>query len=159
MKRIKFILPLLIISVSISMTSCKKKCVIDGEDTLSGDYVKEEVVFYPESGYMTSNMGGNYVINAAHPYADRIFVNINGTGKVPVNYSNFTVLCYPITAKCNAKYDRTVTIDNANQSVVYKIAVTQCDNCKEERMTENYVLVPAFPANYSVSYDISFTDK
>jgi hypothetical protein len=158
MKRLKFILPLLLILVSVSMTACKKKCIIDADDTLTGDYI-ENVVFYPESGYLTSNMGGNYVIDANHPYADRIFVSINEGGKVPVNYSNYTVLCYPIVAKCNAVYDRTVTIDHANQTVVYKIAVTQCDNCKEERMTENYVLVPAFPSNYTVSYDITYTDK
>lgn len=158
MKSLKFILPLLMIAVSLSMTSCKKKCVLDGEDTLTGDII-ENVVFYPESGYMTSNMGGNYVINASHPYADRMYVSINEGGKVPVNYSNYTVLCYPVTAKCNAIYDRSVTIDHANQSVVYKIAVTQCSNCKEERTTENYVLVPALPSNYVVSYNVTFTDK
>jgi hypothetical protein len=158
MKRIKFLFPLLLIAATVMVSSCKKKCVIDGEDTLTGDFI-ENVVFYPESGYLTSSMGGNYVIRANHQYADRIFISVNEGGKVPVNYSNYTVLCHPIVAKCNAKYDRTVTIDHANQSVVYKIAVTQCDNCKEERMTENYVLVPAFPSNYVVSYDITFTDK
>jgi len=158
MKRFKLLFPLLLIAVSIVTSSCKKKCIIDGDDTLTGDYI-EDAVLYPESGHLTPSMGGNYVINATHPYAERMFVNINGSGKVPVNYSNYTVLCYPIRAKCNAKYERTVTIDHTNQSVVYKIAVTQCDNCKEVYLTENYVLVPAFPSNYAVSYDVSFTDK
>jgi hypothetical protein len=158
MQKLKFILPLLLLAFSFAITGCSKKCIIDGDDTLAGDFIPE-VVFYPESGYLTSNMGGNYVINAAHPYAGRMFVSINGGGKVPVNYANYTVLCHPIVAKCNAKFDKTVTIDNANQTVVYKIAVTQCSNCKEERMTENYILVPAFPSNYVVSYDITYTDK
>jgi hypothetical protein len=158
MKTLKVLLPLLLIALTISFSSCKKKCVLDGDDTISGNYI-ENVVFYPQSGYMTSNMGGNYVINSSHPYANRISVTIDGSAKTPVNYSNYTVLCYPITAKCNAIYDKTVTIDHANQTVVYKIAVTQCSNCKEERLTENYILVPAFPSNYAVSYDVSFTDK
>lgn len=158
MKTLKVLLPLLLIALTVSFSSCKKKCVLDGDDTISGNYI-ENVVFYPNSGYMTSSMGGNYVINANHNYADRIQVTIDGGAKTPVNYSNYTVLCYPISAKCNAIYDKTVTIDHANQTVVYKIAVTQCSNCEEVRMTENYILVPAFPSSYAVSYDVSFTDK
>ena len=79
--------------------------------------------------------------------------------KAPVNYSNYTVLCYPTNAKCNAAYDRTVTIDNALGTVVYKIVVTQCANCEETRNAENYVLVPTFPSSYLVYYDVSYVEK
>ena len=141
-----------------SLSSCKKKCVIEDVTQDSGSIVPH-VIFYPKSGYMTSNMAGNYVIDANHPYADNLEVSIDGSAKTPVNYSNYTVLCYPTTAKCNASYERNVTIDHTAQTVVYKIIVTQCPNCEEERMTENYVLVPIFPSNYAVSYDVTYVDK
>lgn len=158
MKHLKHILPFLLIAVALGTTSCKKKCIIEAEDTNNGSIVPE-VVFYPESGYMTSSMAGNYVIGATHPYADNFMVSINGSGKVPVNFGNYKILCYPVTANCSAAYDRTVTIDNTAQTVVYKIVATQCSECEEKRVTENYVLVPTFPDTYTVSYDISYIDK
>lgn len=158
MKTLKYILPLLILTVSLGLTSCKKKCIVEAETVNSGSIIKD-VVFYPESGYMTGNMAGDYSIDANHQFADRIQVSISGSAKTNVNYNNYTVLCYPVSAKCNAAYDRSVTIDPINETVVYKIVVTQCDNCEEVRTTENYVLVPAFPSNYIVSYDVSFIDK
>lgn len=149
---------LITIVLLLGFPSCKKKCVIEKENTDSGSIVKN-VIFYPEAGHLTGSMGGNYVITASHSYADRFEVSINGAAKSPVNYSNYTILCYPVRANCNASYDRTVTIDNVNQTVVYKIVATQCSKCKEVYITENYVLVPAFPSNYAVSYDISYIDK
>jgi hypothetical protein len=158
MKTLKYILPLIILTLSLGLTSCKKKCVVEA-DTINGGSIVKDVIFYPESGYMTGNMGGDYSIDASHQYANKLQVSIGGAAKTNVNYNNYTVLCYPISAKCNAAYDRSVTIDNINQTVVYKIVVTQCANCEEVRMTENYVLVPAFPSNYTVLYDISYIDK
>ena len=158
MKTLKYILPLFILTINLGLTSCKKKCVVEA-DTINGGSIIKDVIFYPESGYMTGNMGGDYSIDASHPYATKLQVSIGGAAKTNVNYNNYTVLCYPVSAKCNAAYDRTVTIDNINQTVVYKIVVTQCNNCDEIRSTENYVLVPAFPSNYTVLYDISYIDK
>jgi hypothetical protein len=147
-----------LVLVIASLSSCNKKCVISKETIDSGAIVKN-VIFHPNSGNMTPSMGGNYNINANHPYADRIEVAINGAGKAPVNYSQYSVLCYPIKTKCNASFERTVTVDDASQSVIYKIVATQCGNCAEEWLTENYVLVPAIPASYSVSYDVTVVDK
>lgn len=151
-------LVLSLLFVLTSLSSCTKKCVISKETLDSGAIIKN-VVFYPISGNMTPSMGGNYNINANHPYADRIEVGIDGAGKAPVDYSQYSVLCYPLKTRCNASFERTVTIDDANQNVTYKIIATQCANCEEEWLTENYVLVPAFPASYSVTYDVSVIDK
>ena len=151
-------LVLSLLFVITSLSSCNKKCVISKE-TIDGGVIIKNVIFHPNSGNMTPSMGGNYNINANHPYADRIEVAINGAGKAPVDYSQYNVLCYPIKTKCNASFERTVTVDAASQSVIYKIVATQCGNCEEEWLTENYVLVPAFPASYSVTYDVSVVDK
>lgn len=158
MKFLKYYLPLLTLTLFFGFTSCKKKCVVEDETLNSGSIIKN-VIFYPTSGYQTGNMGGNYVINANHPYANSLEISIDGGGRIPVNFSNYTVLCYPIAAKCNATYDRTVTINHTNQTAVYKIIVTQCSNCEEIRTTENYVLVPAIPSNYFVSFDVSIVEK
>ena len=158
MNKLISLLPFLSILLILSITSCKKKCVIEKED-INGGSIIQDVIFYPSSGYMTSSMGGNYVIDASHPYANEIQIGFAKDAKAPVNYSNYTVLCYPTNAKCNAAYDRAVTIDNTLGTVVYKIVVTQCANCEEIRTVENYVLVPKFPSSYLVSYDVSYVEK
>ena len=104
-------------------------------------------------------MGGNYMINASHLHAQALQVSINGSARKNINYNNYTVLCYPVSSKCNAAFEKTVTVDNTNQTVSYKIVVTQCNDCEEIRTTENYVLVPAIPANYTPIYDVSFIEK
>jgi len=158
MNKLISLLPFLSILLILGTTSCKKKCVIEKDDVNGGSIISD-VIFYPSAGYMTSSMGGNYVIDASHPYANEIQIGFAQGAKAPVNYSNYTVLCYPTNAKCNAAYDRTVTIDNALGTVVYKIVVTQCANCEETRTAENYVLVPTFPASYFVYYDVSYVEK
>jgi hypothetical protein len=151
-------LALSLLFVITSLSSCKKKCVISKEIVDSGAIIKN-VIFYPNSGNMSTSMAGNYLINANSPYADRIEVGINGAGKAPVDYSQYNVLCFPLKTRCNASFDRSVTVNAASQNVVYKIVATQCANCEQEWLTENYVLVPAFPASYTVTYDISVVDK
>jgi hypothetical protein len=158
MKTLKIFLPLLFITLIATLISCKKKCVIETDTINSGSIIKN-VVFYPSSGFITGNMGGDYMINASHLHAGDLQVSINGSAKKDVNYNDYTVLCYPVSSKCNAAFDRTVTVDNTNQTVSYKIVVTQCGDCEEQRTTENYVLVPAIPLNYIPIYDVTFIEK
>lgn len=150
-------LPILFVTVILGLTSCKKKCIL--EAGVNSGSIIENVVIYPESGYMTGNMGGDYVIDATHPYADGFEVSINSGARTAVNYTNYTILANPIKSTCAASFDRSVTIDNTAQTVVYKIVVTQCLNCTESTFTENYVLVPAFPETYTMLYDVSYVDK
>jgi hypothetical protein len=148
----------LLIAVLFLAFACKKKCKIENVTVDSGA-IKENVVLYPASGGMTGNMDGNYVIDANSPYADRFQMSLNNGERTAVNYANYTILAFPAKAKCNASYDRNVTVDNVAMTVTYKMIITQCDNCKEEYATENYVLVPAFPSNYAVLYELSVIDK
>lgn len=159
MLRSSSFLALSLLFVITSLSSCNKKCVISKETLDSGVIIKN-VIFYPNSGNMTQSMSSaSYLINANSPYADRIEVGVNGAGKAPVDYSQYNVLCLPVKAKCNAAFDRKVTIDDANQKVTYTIITTQCGNCEQEWYTENYVLVPTFPASYSVTYDVQYVNK
>lgn len=157
MKNLKLILPLMVIIATLGLQACKK-CIVEGDDIYGGEIIPN-VIVYPASGYMTSNMNGDYVIDADHNYADRFEVSIDGGEKTAVNYSMYTLLCYPTNATCNANYDRNVTINDTDGTVNYKITVTQCKNCKETRSVENYVLVPKFPSSYVVSFDVTYVDK
>jgi hypothetical protein len=141
----------------IGLGSCSKNCDISMTDTNSGDIVPD-VIFYPKSGYLTSNLT-EYVIDGNHPYAEYFQVSIDGSEKDTVDYSQYTVIGCPTNATCNASYDRTVAIDDVNQTVTYKIVVNQCKDCGANINAENYVLVPNFPSTYNVTYDVSYIEQ
>lgn len=155
----KFTSTLLSLSLLILLaSSCKKKCKLDGSSIDTGSII-EGIVIYPESGYMTGNMAGNYVIGANSSYADKFEVSFSQGPREAVNYTNYKILAFPISANCNAQYERNVSINTSTQSVTYSIKVTQCSDCKEARSTENYVLVPTFPDNYTVTNVLTVIDK
>lgn len=159
MKTFKFTTTLFSIALLVLLaSSCKKKCKLDGDSTDTGSII-EGVVIYPESGYMTGNMGGNYVISANSSYADKFEVSFSQGPREAVNFTNYKILAFPISANCNAQYERNVAINTSTQSVIYSIKVTQCSDCKEARGTENYVLVPTFPDNYTVTNVLTVVDK
>ena len=160
MKNLRILFVLLLLAPIFVSTSCKK-CKVDAVDVNSGDIV-EDFVLYPKSGYMTLNTGVNYVFDGINPnpyYSNKFQVSINGGAKTPVNWNSHTVLANPVKAKCNASFERNVVIDHGAQTVTYTLKVTQCDNCKEERYTENYVLVPKFPSTYAVNISHTIVDK
>lgn len=156
-KHTKSFFSLLLISLSLFTTSCKKKCVMDINNEDKG-WIEENVIFYPQLGYITSALKGNYVITESSPFADEFLVSIDGGEKAPVDFNNYTILCYPIITHCNAQFVRDVSFNSVSQTVEYSITVTQCAQCEEERMTENFVLIPKFPSNYNVTFDISYVN-
>ena len=94
--------PLMILSVLVlSLSSCKK-CKIEGENVDSGQ-ITTEVAVYPEHGYITEDLSGT--INHIHgnsPVADKFDMSTdNGFTKSPFNYSDYSILAYPLTLDCN----------------------------------------------------------
>jgi len=159
MKIFKLTTTIFFIAVLVLISaSCKKKCKLDGASIDTGS-ILEDVVLYPESGNMTGNMGGNYVIGASSNSADKFEVSFSLGPREAVNYNNYKILAFPISANCNAQYERNVSISTLTQSVIYSIKVTQCADCMETRATENYVLVPTFPDNYTVTNVLTVIDK
>ncbi len=157
LKNLLLILP---VGIIFTFSSCSKKCKIAMMDTCNGAIVANASLF-PVNGYLTGNMGNDFVIHGNDQYAQSVEVSIDGGDRGPVDFSQYCVMCYPVSATCNASYDRTVTIDDVNQTVNYKIVVTQCKekDCGLDVVTENYVLVPDFPETYAVSYDVSYVEK
>ncbi len=153
MKSLKFTLILSIFALFIGLSSCAKKCnVPDDSDTGS---IIHDVIIYPSSGSMTGNMGNDYVINESHKYAGEYQIRFGQGAKVPVDYSQYTILCYPTQTTCAASFNRSVVVNDTTQTVTYKIEITQCKDCLQNVDNENYVLVPKFPANYAVVYDVT----
>jgi len=160
-KNLLFTFLTIIVSISF-LSSCKKKCVIEKEDTQGGAIIAESLV-YPENGMQTDNLNGTseYHIHANSLYADTYEYSIDGGyTKQNLDYNQYHILAYPMTLKCNASFERTVTIDATNQIVTYNIKATECkDNCDELRTVENYVLVPAFPESWLVVYNPTIEEK
>lgn len=140
-----------ILSISVS---CKKTCKELREDTYSG-VIKEDISVYPSSGYMTSSMGGNYLITANDDFADRFEISFDqGQTKVPVDYSKYSIVACPVVTYCNARFDKSVEINYAAGAVVYSITSEECGDCGQGRTTENYVVIPAVPESYKLLLDV-----
>lgn len=137
-----------------SLTSCKK-CTV-GTDTFSGDAL-EEISVFPSGGYMTSSMGGDYHVDATHQYYDRFEISTDaGITRTGVDYSQYSILANPATVPCEASFDRKVTINNSNMTVVYDLTIRLCkeSKCTEMRSVENYVAIPAVDDGiYTIIYN------
>ena len=145
----------------IGLSSCKKKCVIEKENSDLGAIISEsstgeDVVVY-HSGYKPASISNHYT--ATHPYADHIEVSFDGgQSRGPLNWSQYHILTNPVWTSCEAKIDREVAFNTASQTVTYKVSVINCSDCDERYFAENYVLVPAIPNGYTILYDVSYTE-
>lgn len=152
---------ILILSVLfLSMSSCKK-CKLEGENVDSGVIVTD-VAVYPTSGYITSNTGPDHHIHGNSAVSDQFEMSTDGGfTKSPFNYSEYSILAYPLTLDCNHFLTREVTIDDVNMTATYVITVTQCRDakCSEQRFVENYVVVPAIPETYTILRDVTYNEK
>lgn len=148
----------MVLLIGLGSTSCKKKCVIDKENSdlgaiISESQTGEEIVIY-HSGYAGANVGN-------HITSDWNGIEVSfdgGQTRGPINWSQYHVLRNPVNTSCEAKIDREVLFNSVAQTVTYKVSVTNCGACDEKYFAENYVLVPAIPSSYTVLYDVSYTE-
>lgn len=151
-----------LIAVLLMGVSCKKKCTIPEEDTYSGIIISEvndkPVVVYPESGSMTGNMGGDYHIDANSAYQGGYEISLDGgVTRISLNTNEHNLLANPCLVKCDAAIDREVIYDALNDFYTYTVTVTECDNgCDEQRIIENYVLIPAIDPNSTIIYKVIY---
>lgn len=149
-----------LLASTLLMGSCVKKCKLADTGSDNGEII-EDVIIYPNSGYLTSSMGGDYHIHGGSSYADQFEISFDGgyvKGDVPFNL--YSILANPTNVKCDASFTRTVTRDDVNGIVTYNIEVTECSTtCDEVRTVENYVLVPSIPDSYTVVYTQTINEK
>ncbi len=158
----KIIVRLLFVVVVGSMvSSCKKDCVIEEKDNYSGDILTNAVV-YTNHGIITSKFpDSTFVVDSlTDPTVRGYFsVRFDQGEELPIDFSKYNVMGYPTNTDCSSVFDRNVTINNASQSVNYTIKITRCDDCEGDYTAENWVLVPVFPNNYTVTHDVVVVDK
>ena len=160
MRNVKFYAPtiLFLAVLFMGLSSCKKKCVIEKEGTDSG-VIDTTVLVYPQHGYITNDMSGNYHVDETSALADKFEMSVDGgQTKIPVNYSAYSILAYPLTLSCNFSLERNVVINDIAQTVTYTIKVTECKDpkCVEKRYMENFIIVPSFPDTYTVTRLVSY---
>jgi hypothetical protein len=152
MKTSKFILLGLLFVAGFGMNACKK-CTVADADKNTGQIV-DKVVVYPTSGYLTSNLDGNYHITGDSDFAEGFQVSFDGgITKVDVDWNTYDLLANPMLVSCKASFIREVTYNYGNNTVFYNVIANTCESCDPERFVENWVLVPKIPENFVVYYD------
>jgi hypothetical protein len=162
MRNFKFYAPTILFLAVLFMgfSSCKKKCVIEKEGTDSG-VIDTTVFVYPQYGYITNDMSGNYHVDETSALENKFQMSVDGgQTKIPVNYTAYSILAYPMTLSCNFSMERNVVINDIAQTVTYTIKVTQCKDpkCVEKRFMENFIIVPSFPDTYTVNRSVSIVE-
>lgn len=147
--------------VLLSGTSCKKSCNIPEEDTFSGAIINEvneqRVVIYPASGgFLSSYPNGLHVTAASSPGMQDLFeVSFDGgITRQSVDFTQYNIIGYPLTVKCDASIARDLTA-TPGASAVFTMEIEECDQgCDELRTIENYILVDDSISNYNIVYNL-----
>ena len=126
--------------------SCQKACDFPDEDIISGDIIADGNVLGFNSGGVKS------VHHSADPINPMTVSFDKGYTYVPIDFSKYTVMNFPILAGCNVHFGRDVKINSATGKVTYTLTVDTCPDCEEQYLQDNWVLVRAFPVNYQVVY-------
>ena len=111
---------------------------------------------------MTSNMFGDYHIDGNSGFEDKFEVRLSPTGgKQAVDFNKYSILAYPLTVSCEASFERSLTVIDSLGLAIYSVTAYQCadDKCGQERIVENYVLVPAIPDSYIIQYDAKIVEQ
>ncbi|MEJ6583129.1 MAG: hypothetical protein QNL61_00485 [Crocinitomicaceae bacterium] len=149
---------LLSILFVFSTTSCKK-CKLSEGNQNNGLIVKD-VIIYPQSGYLTSNLGATMHITGSHAYADQFEVSFDGGAtRVPVNYGQYSILSNAVSVPCEASLNRDVSYNSALDFYIYDLSGETCKGCNTERLLENYVLVPAIPNGTQIVFEQNVVAK
>ena len=128
--------------MALAISSCDK---CDPSNSVGGIIIEDAIV-----RVMIATPNEPMLITSADQVDFTIEFSLNGgLDYQPVDFSQYSVLCFPTTANCSSGYERIVERDDANDIVIYTINITQCDNCMSQTRIGNWVLVSAVPPSYS----------
>lgn len=132
---------LLLISVLFIFSSCKK---CDPSNSFGGEVIENAVV------KVITDLSTPILITDASQVPYSVEVSFDGNiSYQPVNFSQYSVLALPTTASCSSGYDRTVVVDDLNETVTYTVTITECETCEGSTSIQNWVLIPSIPASYT----------
>ena len=135
------------------LNSCKK-CEVQDENIDKGEIIFKDVVIYPEIGYLSDDAGNH--ITGSSQYAQYYQVSFdNGFTKGDVDWSSYDILSCSMKIDCEASFERNVYYGPLPNMVTYEVTATTCSGCENQRIVENYVLVPKIPAGYTVVTDVT----
>lgn len=135
-----------VVFVVFGLTACNKGCDFPEDENL-GTIIPDAIVYGGNTGGVASVHHDSTIT-----YDFKVSFD-NGFTYVPVDWSKYSILNFPIVSSCNTHFTRETTVNSAIQTLTYKVTVESCPDCEEEYRTENWVLVKKFPANYAVKYE------
>jgi hypothetical protein len=152
---------LILLLAGVGVSSCKKKCVIDRENSISGDIIPDATIYHV--GYAGPNNGYHLTtdVNGIEIAGSNVGLEVSfdgGLTRGPINFTKYDVLLNPAILSCEAKVDKSVVYNAANQTVTYNVDVINCSSCDERYQAENYILVNKIPSNFTVLYSVSYTE-
>lgn len=133
-----------LLSFLFFLQSCDKGCDFPADEN-KGIIVQDALVY-------GGNSGGVKVVYHEEPLSYDFKVSFDGGySYVPIDWNQYAVLNFPVSAGCNTHYVRDVT--DLGSELKYTLTVESCPDCEEEYAVDNWVLVPAFPTSKNVIYE------
>lgn len=148
--------------VLMTGVSCKKNCNIPEEDSFSGPIIntsgENNVVIYPQTGSLLLSFPNGMIVNSASTQGEQDLFQVSfdgGLTRQAIDYSQYSVIGYPLDVKCDASVDRSLSPNFVSGTALYRMTVQECSDCDEVRTLENWILVPdSITTNYTVTFDV-----
>ncbi|RFC54390.1 hypothetical protein [Brumimicrobium aurantiacum] len=136
-----------LLAVALFFTSCNK---CDPTNSHGGEIIEDAIV--KVIGYQA---GENYITDQSN-YDKLIEVSFDGgLNYSPVNFSKYAVFSLTTTASCSSGYDRNITLNKSDSTIIYNISITECETCKNNSTINNWVLTESIPSYYDeVIYEV-----
>lgn len=138
-----------------AVSSCKK-CVPE-EDTATGDIVTTAIVRFGGKIYDEPSKG--IVRSEAENYAEFEISFNQGQTYEAIDWSLYSVMYQSSSVSCSAQYNRSVTIDDINGTVLYQIDIKECPKCGTNYRLFNAVIVNKVPAGHVPIYNITTSEN
>ena len=96
----------------------------------------------------------NYIITSDSAYLQIFSDTSTGCNRPPIDFSKFSLLGQSASGQCEIKVIREVTRSESENKYHYKVTVKSCGICKKEVLSDNWVIVPKLPDNWTVTFEV-----
>lgn len=131
--------------------ACSKSPKCWGDDKNKGEII--ERVKLPGCFVQSTLNDGDFIIRDSSDLA--IFEDCLPEG-FEIDFEKYSMLGRQTEFQCNAKFIREVKIDHNTKEYNYSITIKECGVCKSLGVSDNLVLVPTVPLDYSVKFEVDY---